>query len=139
MYIIQVILNQEYNQEIIKNILLRGAQENFIYYNQDIYENYGDFPIINIEEATNKVMQDLIDEVDGGPRIYAKIKAGYAFLTFYKSDNNLLELHFHSFDSERKKIECDYHGIDIDWPYYIRLTLILCQDYGIVSFNTERI
>ncbi|MDR3549891.1 MAG: hypothetical protein P4L31_00620 [Candidatus Babeliales bacterium] len=135
-YYIDLKLNATYSKENIIKILQQGLKRDLCYYDHILGERYENSPTLNAEQAANKVIKALEENIDGGPCVYAKIEETNGFLSFYKSEDGWFEFRIGGFGSPNKKDFLDgvYY---IDFDYYIRMALDLCKGFAIVELKTD--
>jgi len=137
-YYVNLKLNALYKHENIKKILQRGIDQGFCYYDHILGERYGESPILDVDQAVNKVIKAYEDNLEGGPCVYTKInETTYGYLYFFEIEE-LLEFSLGDFGLTHKKyFEEDVYHIDFD--YYIRMALDLCKDFAIQELKTEEL
>ena len=128
-YVIKIKLDALYTEENIKKILERGAFKGFIYYDQITFEKYSDIPVINPKQAAHKIMNAYKAKKE--PVVYTTLdKELEADFWFYETADEWLEFQVNGAGIIKK----DFY---IDFAYYIRLFLDLCDDFCVLELRTE--
>jgi hypothetical protein len=134
-YSIDIKLATECNKDNIATILEKGAQKGFKYYDEigEIKETPG---ILDAKQVAQKIIKAYVIKPEYGPCASTTLDGGYdtnAGFWFYKLDDGCLEFHMGDFGCPKKK------GYFIDFAYYIRLCLELCEDFPILELKTTMI
>lgn len=135
LYSISITLDAEYNNITIRNILEKGRAKGFIYYD-NILDQYNDNPsTIQPEDAAHKLIQAQELSLELGPRILTILDqdGDNASIWFYKKDNYTIEVDISAFGCPRRK------GMFLDFAYYIRMLLDLCEDFPVMELKTDMI
>jgi len=131
-YVIKIKMDASYDKINIYKILERGALKKFVYYDQVFGELYKDASKINAESAANKIITAYDNKTEGGPAVFTLIDSeSDVHLWFYKSESGWLEFCIGSFGLPKKK------GYYIDFAYYLRMFLDLCEDFPILEVKAE--
>ncbi len=131
-YSIKVTLDVAFNENNIQKILLRGLDKNFEYYDHILGERYKNSPLLDVRGATQKIIKARINNLEEGPCVYAVFeKNSSVHLCFYESEDGYLEFDAASFGGIRKK------GHYIDFAYYIKCFLDLCDDFPVLGLRTN--
>lgn len=132
-------LRAPYNKGNIKQILQRGTKNGFCYFDHSLGERYTNAPVLDDEGAANKVLKAFKEKAEDGPCVFTKIEQeNFGYLCFRETEDGYLEFSFGGFSSPQKKSFKDSHT-HIDFSFYIKLCLDLCQDFAIIESKTESI
>jgi len=134
-YAIAIKLHTECNENNITAILEKGAQKGFRYYDEigEMQENPN---ILDVRTTAKKIIKAQENKPELGPCVYTILDiATYenAFLWFQQSDDGYLMFRMAAFGCPKKK------GYFIDFAYYIRLCLDLCEDFPVLELKTTMI
>lgn len=133
-YSIEVKLDVSYSKDIVCKILAKGKNKGFIYYDKIINQDIDNPLPILPEEAAVKLIQAQELLLDLGPRVLTILGGDdNASLWFYKNDDGTINIDMGAFGCPRKK------GNYIDFSYYIRMMLDLCDDFPIIELKTNMI
>ena len=138
-YALDVKLIDKYDNEKMSQIIKRGMEIGFIFYDHICGERYTDSPVLNVEGAMKKML-NYSEEItwDGEPNIYTKFQDTYFYFWVGKSEEGFLVVHLGGINFPWKK---DFwngavdHGFD--FARYLRLLLKLCEDFTIVEVRTS--
>lgn len=127
-YSVNLTLYATYNEENILKILQKGSSLGWIFYDQILGELYEEAPILNAEQALQKILRAIKEDIEGGPTVYVKFaNPGYAHLSFLEENKFLRCDLFGISYLRRKDFEENFHGID--FAFYIKLMLDLCNNF----------
>jgi len=131
-YSIEITLDVAYTSENIAKILELGQKKGFIYYD-DILDNTSEkLHRINAPEAAKKIIENFNLQLEEGPAVLTILEnSSSAHLWFNKNNDNGLDFSIGTFNCPRKK------GSYIDFAYYIRMALDLCEDFSIFGVQTN--
>ncbi|MGB8367294.1 MAG: hypothetical protein WCD44_02950 [Candidatus Babeliales bacterium] len=99
-----------------------------------LYKNPFNLNKLDSNSATNLILT--IEQEDERPKIYAKFQDTDFFIWIYKEKNNLLNFFIGDFCVAWKKEFMDNH-YGIDFARYIRLLLRVCNEFTILSLETD--
>ena len=134
-YSIEMKLHAECNEKNVETILEKGAQKGFRYYDEigEVRDSPG---ILDSKTTAQKIIKAQVNKPELGPCVHTILDvATYenAFLWFQQSDDGYLAFHMGAFGCPKKK------GYFIDFAYYIRLCLDLCEDFPVLELKTTMI
>ncbi len=130
-YSIKITLETAFNEFNIQKILKKGSNKGFKYYDHVWGERYENSPLLDAAGATQKIIKARINNLEEGPCVYSVLeKDSNAHFYFYESEDGYLEFHIGAFGCPKKK------GYWIDFAYYIRMFLDLCEDFPILELKT---
>jgi|GEM_PF-5291296 len=133
-FFINVILRADYNKSNILKILQRGTQIGFTYYAHILGELYEDAPVIDAEKACEKVVKAAEIGADDGPSIFVQIgDSTYALLGLIEQEGKLKCRLFGMTPVIQREFENKEYTID--FAVYVRLLLILCDDFALDSIG----
>ena len=138
-YSVDLRLKAVFNEEKVGLILQKGKDIGFIYYDHICGERYSTSPVLNVNDATRKML-DYSEEIvsDGGPNIWTKFEDTYFTLWIREYEKGFIDVFIAGTSYPWKK---DFwngavdHGFD--FARYIRLLLKLCEDFTIVEVRTS--
>jgi hypothetical protein len=82
-------------------------------------------------QAAEKIVNVEKNNLDDTPSVYTNIDDTTAFLSFYKDEEWGLRFHIYGFGSPKRR---DFH---IDFSYYLKLFLDLCEDFMVMEVKTK--
>lgn len=104
---IKTILDLPFRQNHMAEILKRGSELGFVYYDHIMGERYENAPILNYEQASDKIINAAYEKIEGGPSVYTKVDDfSYAYIWFYETEEGYLEIYLGGFGSPKRK---DYY------------------------------
>lgn len=132
-YSITVSLNVDIDKSVVHQLLLNGANIGFCYYDYIMGESYDDAPILNAEQATNKILKldsqyywnETIND------IYASFEDTGFFITFKQTEDGFLSIRLSGWGNPRM-----IHSF-FDFSYYIRQALDLCDGFIVLNLKTD--
>jgi hypothetical protein len=128
-YTIKIKLDALYSEENILKILKRGASKGFIYYDQITLEQYLNVPVVSPKQAAGKIINAYKAKLE--PSVYASLGDIFSIhFWFYETDDEWLEFHISGAGIIKKNFY-------IDFAYYIRFYLDLCDDFCVLELKTE--
>jgi hypothetical protein len=133
-YAIKINIYAPYTQETIYKILHRGSKKKFIYHDYVFGVRYKDSPIIDAQAGAVKIINAYNNDIEGGPSILVivdTVSDNNVFFWFEKVEGGGLKFTMGDFSNPLKK------GHFIDFAYYIRMALDLCEDFSIFEVRTD--
>lgn len=130
-YFVDITLFAEFQKKSnILKILEKGCQLGFIYHDHITSKTYESSPILTPNHALEKVFKSIELNTEEGPTVYTRINEdSYAFLAFYDDEKLIKCSMFAMTNIIRKRFEENYY--EIDFAFYIKLMLDLCNDFAI--------
>lgn len=136
-YSISALIDCEFNEKNIADILSEGKILGLRYYEYDLEIDPFLLPEINISEATRKTSK-LTQNFDNPNAINARIDDSF-FIIFFSNKSGLIEIAFFGFDNIHWTRIFKYDGKeDLDIKQYLRFLLSLIKDYKIVSLHVNK-
>lgn len=133
-HFVNIKVNAIYAKENIRAILENGSKKGMKYKD----DSSGQHVNLGVDQAADTIINAFESNAEYGPLVSVIIEENdcAAILSFYKSDEGYLEMHFGGFGSPIRK---DFNGNMrfIDFDHYIRMALDLCKDFAIVKLETE--
>ena len=122
------------NKLNILKILENGSRLGFIYYDQIMGKKYENSPILTPNQALEKIINSIELDLEGGPTVYTRInEQSCAFLSFYDNEELVKCSIFGMTNVVRKEFEEDCY--EIDFAFYIKIILDLCENFAIKSIE----
>jgi hypothetical protein len=133
-YVIKINLYAPYTQETVYKILHKGSKKKFIYHDYVFGALYKNAPIIDAHAGAAKIINAYNNDTEGGPSIFVIIDSPIdtdVFFWFDKPEDGGVEFTIGNFGNPRKK------GSYIDFDYYLRMALDLCEDFSIFAVKAD--
>jgi hypothetical protein len=129
-YAIRILLDFSYEKNNIDYLFQKCIENNICLYSDTFY----DIHRLDSISATSRILSVELEPEDRS--ILAKFQDTDFFIRIYKKENNLIKFSIGGFGIAWKKEFMDGH-YGIDFARYIRLLLRVCNEFTILSLETD--
>lgn len=132
-YSLSVIIDAKLDHKIVEQILEAGQAHHFIYFK----ENNPYTKVVSPKQGASKLLSSEEQaRDDGGARIFTKFEDTY-FSLWIDCKDSKTEIYMGNVEYSWKKAFANSNKAEyFDFARYIRLLLILCKDFPIISLET---
>lgn len=132
-YEINAVITAQFTKNTVLTLLQEGALLNIRYFDLIVGVHYSNAPLLSIDQATDKIMQDQ-EGIDNFHATYIKIEDTYCHLHFKALSTALTQVSLWGFSFPWEK--SFMHNIThIDLARYSKVLLKLTKNFNIIKFD----
>ena len=135
-YSVEVTIERQLEENLILEILEKGEEIGFKYYDYILGERYEDSPLLNPKQAFKKY-KELSKIPDDPHSLYVEIAPQrYAYLSFWETEDGFFKYDLGAFGNCKYRDTEDY-GEVIDFQFYIEIACQLGEKYRILKIFAD--